>query len=342
MPVYEFDPLTDPRWTELVDHHPTASVFHTTGWLHALQRTYGYRPVGYTTSPAGMALRTAVVFCEIRSWLTGARLVSLPFSDHCDHFVEDGQQFANICSQIKTERRSHHWRYVEMRPLAPWADTCTFTQAEHFWVHSLDLRPGSDVLFRSFHRDSVQRKIRRAEREHLVCEEGRSEEFLRVFYELFWVTRRRHRLPPQPFEWFRNLAICLGPAMTIRIAKHHDRPIAAIMTLRHRDTMVYKYGASEASLHRLGGVHLLFWRAIQDAREQGCVALDMGRSDLRNAGLLTFKDRWGATRSAVTYWRFPPEGRLQRYVACRAKQAVAHVPNGIRAAAGRLLYRHIG
>src|SRR5262245_55208093 len=35
--VYAIDPLRDPRWAELVARHPKASVFHTPGWLLALQ-----------------------------------------------------------------------------------------------------------------------------------------------------------------------------------------------------------------------------------------------------------------------------------------------------------------
>jgi hypothetical protein len=40
MPPYKNDPLQDPRWAELVGRHPHASVFHTTGWLEALRRSY--------------------------------------------------------------------------------------------------------------------------------------------------------------------------------------------------------------------------------------------------------------------------------------------------------------
>ena len=33
------DPLTDPRWEDLVAQHPLASPFHQRGWLKALYRT---------------------------------------------------------------------------------------------------------------------------------------------------------------------------------------------------------------------------------------------------------------------------------------------------------------
>ena len=54
--TYTINPLVDPRWPDFLRRHPNASVFHSPGWLDALQRTYGYEPVVYTTSPPGTEL----------------------------------------------------------------------------------------------------------------------------------------------------------------------------------------------------------------------------------------------------------------------------------------------
>src|SRR5206468_3003538 len=83
MRVCRIDPLSDPRWPAFLQRHPDASIFHTPGWLEALRRTYGYEPVVYTTCKPGQELINGIPFCRINSWLTGRRLVSLPFSDHC-------------------------------------------------------------------------------------------------------------------------------------------------------------------------------------------------------------------------------------------------------------------
>jgi len=83
MTVYTLDPLQDSRWAELIARHPQASVFHTMAWLQTLRRTYGYQPTVFTTTGPESALDNGIVFCQVRSWLTGRRLVSLPFSDHC-------------------------------------------------------------------------------------------------------------------------------------------------------------------------------------------------------------------------------------------------------------------
>jgi len=346
MSVYRLNPLQDRRWAELVERHPDASVFHTIGWLDALQRTYGYDPIAFTTSAPGSALKNGIVFCEIRSWLTGRRLVSLPFSDHCEPLVENSEQLDRICSHLEEQRGSHGWRYIEVRTRKAIFAQRAFGPAEKFWFHELRLRQENDALFRSFHKDSFQRKIRRAEREGLTCEEGLDERLLRAFYRLLVLTRRRHELPPQPFAWFSQLAACLGPSMTLRIARFRQRPVAAILTLTCRDTMVYKYGASDADFHALGGMPLLFWKAIQEARARGCAVLDLGRSEAGNVGLVTFKDRLGAQRSSASYWRYPAAEAvprpLRRYFMSCAKQALGRAPAGVRAATGRLLYRHVG
>src|SRR5207247_3253868 len=89
--------------------------------------------------------------------------------------------------------------------------------------------------------------------------------------------------------------------LTIRVASQRERPVASILTLCYRDTLVYKYGCSDASSHSLGAMQFLFWKAIQEGKQRGVRKFDLGRSDPDNTGLITFKDRWGAARSVLTY-----------------------------------------
>ncbi len=342
--LYRVDPVSDSRWDRFIDTHPRASVFHTRGWLQALRDTYGYLPIAFSTSDAQQELRNAIVFCEIRSWLTGRRLVSLPFSDHCDPLV-DHSEWPAMCDALRTGLQSTNGRYLEVRPQS--VDLLAgFGKSEEFFLHLLNLRIGEAELFSHLHKHAIQQPLRRAEREGLVCQEGRDEKDLRAFYRLLMLTRQRHALPPQPFAWFRNLATFLGRALTVRLALHRGQPVAGILTLRHRDTVVYKYAASDAEFHNLGGMQLLLWTAIRQACASGCSTFDLGRSDRRNTGLITFKDRWGATRSALTYWRFPKPRPLSvksdSWVRRCTGEALRHAPDGVRIAAGRLLYKHVG
>jgi CelD/BcsL family acetyltransferase involved in cellulose biosynthesis len=134
--------------------------------------------------------------------------------------------------------------------------------------------------------------------------------------------------------------------MKVRVASYRGKPVAGMVTLRHQSTLTYKYGASDDAWHRVGAVHLLFWKAIEDAHAAGCVKFDLGRTDLDDQGLLTFKDRWGAARVPLRYWRFRAAGRASMpardWVARYGARTASHVPARLRAAAGRALYRHLG
>lgn len=347
MDVYSFDPLQDSRWTEFVGRHPKASVFHTAGWLRALQRTYHFEPIAFTTSRPIDELRNALVFCAVRSWLTGSRLVSLPFSDHCEPLVESADELRAICISVLRHRMKGRWKYVEMRPVSsviPLEEE-SFRRAQTFYLHRLDLRPDLDVLLRSFHKDSIQRKIRRAERESLTYEEGRSEPLLRKLCHLLDLTRQRHQVPLQPVAWFRNLIACLGESLCIRIASKEGQPAAGILTLTHGASVVYKYGGSDTRLNALGGMPLLFWKTIQDAKQIGARELDLGRSDCDNPGLIAFKEHWAADRSPLTYWRYPGEAHSTAdngWTTGLARRVFARLPGRVRRAAGSLLYPHLG
>jgi CelD/BcsL family acetyltransferase involved in cellulose biosynthesis len=347
MTVHTLDPLRDSRWSELVERHPYASVFHTTAWLQALQRTYGYEPVVFTSSAPAAALEDGIVFCQVRSWLTGRRLVSLPFSDHCEPLVDGADAVTAMSTHLDRLRTDGGWDYVELRPrTGRFSSLAGATPSERFWFHLLDLRPAEDSLFAACHKNAIQQQIHRADREQLTCDEGRSEPLLRAFYRLLLLTRQRHQLPPQPLAWFRNLMDAFGTAITIRVAHRDRRAVAAILTIRHGDVMVFKYSASDARFHPLGGTQLLLWKTIQDARSTGCTTLDLGRSDTSNHGLTTFKDRWGATRSEISYWRYAPtrssHSALRKFAADGVKQILGHAPEVCRVAAGRFLYRHAG
>jgi hypothetical protein len=346
MPVYQIDPTRDERWDDFLQKHADASIFHTRGWLEALQRTYDYKPIALTTSPPGSPLTNGIPLCEITSWLSGARLVSLPFSDHCAPLVERSDELTTVLMNLQEKRNTEKWSYVEIRPTESMVtgDAC-FGKSGSFVFHKLDLRPSLDVIFQKFHRDCVQRKIARAEREKVTYEEGTSDSLLSTFYHLFLMTRRRHGLPAQPVNWFLNVLDCVGDNAKIRVASKDGRPIASVLTLRYKHVLVYKYGCSDHKFSNLGGTQLLLWNAIQEAKKDQATAFDMGRSDCDNSGLVAFKDRWGAARTELVYLRYPlkyshsvAEARQSRI----SKYVWSHVPSGVVAAAGRALYRHMG
>src|ERR1700686_1924964 len=109
------DPIRDPRWAQLILQHPKASVFHTPAWLAALQQTYGYRPISLTSTVRGAELDDGIPVFEGKRWGGGRRLVSLPFSDHCQPLLQQQTNLAEYISFLSAEFRHSAWKYIELR-----------------------------------------------------------------------------------------------------------------------------------------------------------------------------------------------------------------------------------
>lgn len=344
MAVFEIDPLQDPRWQAFTDAFPNSSVFHSVHWLRALTTCYGYYPTALSTSAPGAPLDNALVFCSVRSRLTGNRLVSLPFSDTCEPLFNNPEHFVEVLENAIDRVGRDRWKYFEVRPVVcGQAAFPSFQTSDFYYSHRVDIHQSEELLFKSFHK-SVQRKIRRAEREALRYEAGTTESLLKHFYKLLITTRRRQYLPPQPVKWFRTLIDSMGEAIRIHVVFKAEVPVASIVTLSYKKTLVYKYGCNDSRYRNLGGTAMLFWNAIREAKAAGMQELDMGRSERENTGLVSYKERWGAKRSTLTYWRYPAKSvrfkpeRAIKYV----KQLISIAPDSSLAMLGNLLYPHIG
>jgi len=349
--AYRIEPLQDPRWDIFLEQHPLASVFHSSPWLNALSLTYGHKPIAYTTTPPGELLENGMVFCHVKSWVTGHRLVSLPFSDHCDPLVNEVGDRKVLSAALETEFRRERFNYLEIRPLGHFElPTSLRHTAVTFAFHKLDLGPDIDTIFGNLHKSSTQRKIRRASREGLTYREGSTKALLDEFYRLFTLSRKRQGLAPQSKKWFATLMDCFGDALKIRVAIKGEQTIAAIITIRYKDTLTYKYGCCDARFNNLGCMHLLFWNTIRRAKASGLRYLDFGRTDADQEGLITFKNRWGAAQSVLTYSRYGVAENSthlfdlysSKWKARTTKYALKHVSPALLPAIGSIIYRHIG
>ena len=350
MKCYQVDPTQDPRWAEFVDHHPGASVFHSVAWLNALRRSYGYEPVAFTTSSPTGELNNGIVFCHVNSWLTGHRLVSLPFSDHCEPLFDSARDLSFLIRYLQASLERKEWEYLEVRPinvnLGQTENGVGFDSAATYFVHTLDLRPDLDHVFRNLDRDSVQRQIERAEQAGFVERRGTSPALLKEFYRLLVTTGGRDHLPLPPYAWFQNLSHFEAKALEVRVAYQGETPVAAILTLRFRDAVYYKYGCWDERSRSLGVMPWLIWRAIVAARSSGAKEFDMGRTEANNSTLLAFNNHWVPAPKRLVCWRYSDNSQSRdsadSWKLKMAKGAFSCLPTRLSTITGRLLYRHIG
>lgn len=339
------DPTRFPGWDERLSRHPDATVFHTSAWARVLSETYAYLPT-YFTFFAMDQLAGLLPFMEIRSWITGTRGVSLPFTDECAPILSDDIGYADAVSRVIGHAGARDWGTLEFRGRS--RGMGNLPASSEYVTHELDLSPGEEVLF-SRYRSNVQRNIRKAEREGISVTPDPTPEGMREFHRLNCLTRREHGLPPQPFRFFRNLrSLVLEKGFgTLLLARHKGRVIAGAVFLQFAGKAVYKYGASDRRHQELRPNNLVFREGIRDLCAKGVRTLSFGRTDLHHEGLRQFKLSWGATEKALQYVKYdvPSKSYLlaKKYRATIPwENTMSKLPVPVLRLIGRAAYRHVG
>jgi CelD/BcsL family acetyltransferase involved in cellulose biosynthesis len=325
----------------VLSHHG-ATVFHSQGWARVLAESYGYSPE-YLLAEDGGSLRALLPLFEVRSWITGKRGVSLPFTDRCDPLLSDRIAFPDVLAGGRSLGEKRGWKYIEWRG-AP--DTVELSAT--FYQHDLDLTPSEASLFDRC-APARRRAIRKAEKEQILVERSGKPEAMEAFYRLHQLTRRKHGIPPQPIRFFRNIYRCLieRGRGTVSLAVLNGKAVASAIFLNFGASAIYKFGASDPGFQALRPNNLLLWDGILQMKRAGARALSFGRTSMSQDGLRRFKMSFGASESMLRYLRY--DFRANAFVSGQVDRSTGlhatlfrFCPRFLSRMAGAAIYPHIG
>jgi len=338
------DPIQDPRWRALCQEQPSL-LFHSPAWLRVLGETYGFSIQALalfekTLPVAGMP------FAVIEDAL-GPRLVSLAFSDYCDPIFQRRSQLRSLLTKLLQLFPDHPIRLRFLEAPAP-ASRLGFRQFKTARWHGLRL-PGSETeLWQSLH-PQFRRAVALAKKQGVIVRPLRREE-LRKFFEMHLAVRKsRYRLLAQPFRFFENVwqaFVAAGQGIFLGAYTKEQRLIAAHCLLFWKDSLVYKFGASDYAFARARANHLLHWEGARIGRERGFRRFDLGLSDEDQLGLIRYKRHLGAEEKVIRFYERAgiesrPETAALRPLLAEITELATDpaVPDPIVEKFGNLLYR---
>ena len=337
------NPREYPDWNNILFSCPGASFFHTSTWARVLEKSYHYEPLYLTMVRNGTMAVLPVM--EVNSPLTGKRGVSLPFTDYCEPIVSDDEQFKEIFTYVTDYGRKNAWRYIEMRGGQKFLDK--YEPSECYLGHTIDLTGGANKILSNV-RDSTKRNIRKAEKVGVSVEITNSLDAVDEFYRLNSLSRRDHGIPPQPYYFFKNIyeEIISKRMGFVSLATYNNVAIAGNVYFQFRETVIYKYGASDKNYQHLRANNLIMWEAIKWCCENGYKNLCFGRTETDNDGLRQFKSGWGTKEHVIKYYKYdlckdsfvknPPRLSVFQH------KIFNRLPIPISSAIGNLLYKHMG
>ncbi|HBG46047.1 MAG TPA: hypothetical protein DDW94_03565 [Deltaproteobacteria bacterium] len=341
--LYTIEEIGAVNWDSFVSSCDGSTVYHHSAWHKAIELTYGIKPLYLLMILKGQ-ISAAMPAASIKGILSGSRLVSYPFSDVCGP-VFKGHEEENFLDQI-ARMQDNPYGSIELRTSVK-KPIRGFSAYDNYVNFSLKLTNDTEKLIASFHKDCVQRQIKKAFRAGIEAFEGTSINDLRDFYGLHVMTRKRQGAPVQPFSFFKNLWNTLSPygLVFLIMVRKRGRAASGALCLRFRDTVYYKFGATDERYFRDGAGQLALWSAIKKASDEGYGVFDFGRTYIGNRGLMDFKTRWGASATPLYYIQSPERKAVLKdegaHPARIAGAFLRIIPGFSNRILGRLFYRYL-
>lgn len=347
------DPNVDENWDSFVVNHPFGWIYQMRVWKEVLEASFSHLKPRYLClkEKATGRIRAALPMFQVNSWLTGNRLVSLPFATLSDPLVNSKDEFIQLSDAAIVLQEKTCCRYLEIRVFqaGTFVTDCRMCFAGNYKHHYIALNKSSQELMRGFHRTTVRQRIRKAERMGLQIYEAQNETDVKEFYRLHVNSRKRLRLPPHPYNFIRNIWRGLQPLgmISLLLAKKNGQNIAAIMCLKFKERVSCEYSVVDDSYMNLNPNHLLFWVAIRNAMREGFSIFDFGRTPTHDKGLIDFKRRWGTEEIDLVELFFPASitCRVSDYDGVRRKvvmELCKRMPTKALRKFGDICYRHLG
>ena len=239
------------RWDNFVASHRFGTVYHTTMWKRAISEAYGGSPMYLYLEDHEKNIKAGLPLFEIRSRITGNRLTSVPLAQECNPLVSSQEDYEVVISFIEALFSQRDYNYIEMKTNEkfPYTSTGFSPSPDRYLSFILDLEEDLETIVKSFHKNCIQRPLKKISRESLNLQIDSTEVSVRTFYGLYAKMRHKEGLLPQPLKFFECLFNALAPTghAEIYLARHEDIVVSSLFVLKYGDTMTYEYGASLAN-----------------------------------------------------------------------------------------------
>jgi len=348
------DPVKDSRWDKFVQGHPFGWICHLSGWKQTLEESFhhikGYYIVVLDKSEKN--IRAGLPIFKVKSWLTGTRLVSIPFATLSDPLISSSDEMEALFEATLIMMKEINSSYIEIRSLMSPFLICDkrLINTRFFKHHFLNLDNELEQIKKKFHRSCVRQKIRKAAKNGLSFQVGKSISDLKEFYRIHLITRKRLFLPAQPFRFFERLWKYFGESgrVELLLAKKGKLTVSALILFKFKKKVSVEFLVSDDEFWNQNPNHFLIWEAIKRSYKEGYKVFDFGRTSPNNKGLMDFKRHWGTIVNDLPQFFYPRE-RGERIVRIEnswqyktIRKLCGFTPDFAQQIVGNFCYHHLG
>jgi FemAB-related protein (PEP-CTERM system-associated) len=285
------------EWNQFVSTHPERTGYHLWEWQNVFARGLGHR-CHYLAARVDGAIRGVLPLVEVRSWLFGRALSSLPYVNYGGVLAATPQTAEALVAgagQLAAQRRLEFVVLRHRRQL--FSDLPART---HKVTMLLPLRADKAGMWEALDR-KVRNQIRKAEKSGLATASGGAE-LLDDFYRVFTRNMRDLGTPTYGRGLFAEILATFARDARIHVVRLNGETIAGALSYAHEDVIEVPSASSLREHRALCPNHLMYWSIIQEAISDGRRIFDFGRST-PDDGTYHFKEQWGAAPEQL-WWEY--------------------------------------
>jgi FemAB-related protein (PEP-CTERM system-associated) len=276
---------------------PAAELFHRPEWSLAVERGCGQRS-HYLAAERNSAVIGLLPLTEIRSPLFGSALVSTGFGVGGGILASDPAAREALAAEAWRLARELGCGSVELR-----GGDAPKGWDEHSGTYAgfvRDLPGEEDAILKAIPRKQ-RAEVRRALGFGLEVSVGSAEADRQAHYAVYSESVRNLGTPVFPRALFDAMLDAFGTDANILTVRHDGRPVASVLSLYHRGTVLPYWGGGTHEARSMRANDLMYFELMRHAAARGCTRFDFGRSKL-GTGAHAFKKNWGFNPQPLVYW----------------------------------------
>lgn len=292
-----------------VHGHEAATPFHLSGWSRAVASGCGQASHYLLAEKAG-AIVAVLPLTAVHSPLFGRALVSSAFAVGGGVLGDDEAVAAALIAEAVAMAERLTCPTVELRGgMMPACERWHHDNSTYLgFVRDLAGDDEAELL-------AVPRKqraeVRRALGFDLTVETGTGEADRRAHYAVYGESVRNLGTPVFPHTLFDRVLDEFGTGADILTVRHQNIPIASVLSLYWRGTVMPYWGGGAAQARGWRANDLMYYALMNHARRRGCTRFDFGRSKA-GTGPAAFKHNWGFEGQPLTYAKYAADGAAPR------------------------------
>ncbi|MFO6424962.1 FemAB family XrtA/PEP-CTERM system-associated protein [Motilimonas sp. KMU-193] len=289
------------QWDEFVLSHPEGEFFHLSGWQQIFEQVYHHPCWFYYVEEQGRILGI-LPLTQIKSWLFGNKLISLPFSVCAGVLSIDPDATQLLLWQAKSLGESLNVDCIELRhrreTLPDWL---TKPSHENF---ACELAASPEQILAG-----IKKKQRAVVRQSLANGLNyQIETNIEPFYSIYSESVRNLGTPVFAKAYFEALLQTFPEYIDILTVSSQGKPVSSVMSFYFKHQVMPFYGGGTPLARDLKSNDYMYYQLMCHGAQQGMVKFDFGRSKL-GSGAHAYKKHWGMAAQPLFYESYLVKGQ---------------------------------